>query len=120
MLQSQQAADEPIAARALAERCQIGGNPENQRRRIREAVQAARNAGTRVCADADGYWIARNAGEWHDYLAALRSGARFSFVRVKIAETAVVERFAGQGRLFDAEPWWGREPERKTFKRRNV
>ena len=100
----------PIAARTLADKCRIGGSCETRRRRIRKAVQAARDAGARVCADGDGYWLARNAGEWHEYLEAVKRGARFKFVRVRRTQEAVTDRLAGQGKLFEAEPWWAMKP----------
>lgn len=105
-LERMAATDEPrpIAAITLAEMLDIRGNRENKRRRVREAVEHARTDETiaaRICADRDGYWLARNGSEWAEFLAATRAKTVFRFVQISRAARAVWERVGGQWKLFD-------------------
>jgi biotin operon repressor len=93
----------PLPARTIAEQCAIaiGTSVENQRRKVRELIKALRDAGHKVCGDNEGYWLARREGEWSEYLQAVRSGARFAFVRARDMQAAATERQSGQGLLYD-------------------
>ncbi len=96
------AGDREVPAVELASRTGIaaGTSRENRRRKVRLAVDALRRAGHRVCAGNDGYWLAREPGEWSAYLEAVRSGARFRFVAAKRTASAAIDRVSGQGVLF--------------------
>ena len=99
------AASGPVTAKALATVCGIDGGYETQRRRIREAVKHGREKlGYRFCADADGYWLARNAAEWAKFREARVAKQRFGFVRDARCQRAVTERLDGQGMLFETRP----------------
>ena len=96
--------DRPVSAIRLSGRIDVGGNHENKRRRVREAVTYARETlGQRICGNGDGCWLARNHSEWAAYLAAVKSQTVFTFVRMSRTSRAVAERIGGQGKLFD--PW---------------
>lgn len=92
----------PIAAVELAEAMNFRtDNRETLRRRVREAVEFARETlGVRICANDQGYWIARNAAEWAAYLNARKAGLRFAFAAIGTAQRAAVEALAEQGSLF--------------------
>ena len=91
----------PISAIALADYAEIGGNREARRRGIRLLVRALRERGYPICANNDGYWLARHGGEWSDYTATRRAGAVFAFVDIRTADQAVSDRASGQGALFE-------------------
>lgn len=93
-----------IPAADLAVACLIGGTHENQRRRVREVVEWCRREGYRVCANGQGYWLARDAEEWARYREHVKSGAKGSFARVRDNQAAVVDRCSGQGKLFETRP----------------
>ena len=94
---------EPLSAAELA-----GGlglvrmGHETRRRRVREAIEEAREDGVRICANGDGYWLARSAAEWRDYLESRKSGARFEFVRAGRMAAAATEAGSGQMLLIPA------------------
>lgn len=96
----------PASARGVAFVLGLTGNTEAQRRRIREAVELCRRRGLRVCANADGYWLARSNAEWADYKEARKSGARFEFVRIRKMAEAATAATGRQGLLFEKpRPW---------------
>ncbi len=94
--------DGPLTAVELAMELRLTRmSHETMRRRIRDAVKYARETnGERICADGDGYWMARSAQEWADYKAAVGHGVRYRFVAVKRAQAAVTHRMNGQAMLF--------------------
>lgn len=102
----------PTAAIEIAAVCQwvakSEADRESARRLVRELVKRAREFdGHRICAGNDGYWLARNSGEWEAYLAARRSHAVFEFVAIRKAKEAVADKTSGQGRLFDTRWQYG-------------
>jgi hypothetical protein len=95
----------PAPAVTLAKACGIKGSHETARRRIREAIEFARQKmGIRFCANGDGYWIARDAGEWGRFRESQKARTVFRFVRAAECQRAVTERMNRQGRLFDLGP----------------
>lgn len=107
-LLSRPAAIDPIPAADLAFLCGITGGHETIRRRIREAVDYGRTTrGMRLCANGDGYWLARDGDEWESFLESRRRSTVFRFVHDRRIREAVGERISGQGMLFgtrSAEP----------------
>ena len=95
----------PMPAAGLAFLCKIGGGHETVRRRIREAVDYGRTMlGMRLCANGEGYWLARNGSEWESFLESRRRSTVFRFVHDRRIREAVGERIGGQGKLFDVSP----------------
>ena len=98
---------EPVPARKLAPALEVPGrDTESRRRRVRDVVEAARSKpfGFRICANSEGYWLARDEHEWAAYEAARETKARFEFVRVRNMRQAAGERTSGQGMLLDVSP----------------
>lgn len=94
----------PITAVELALQACLAGSREMKRRKVRAVIEVLRDAGTRVCASAAGYWLARDGAEWADYLVHTRAGLAFRFSDVRRAETAAREAVTRQGRLFEDGP----------------
>jgi len=95
--------DGPTTAVVLAEASQITGTREAVRRHVRRIIELLRADGVRICADCQpngGYWVARDDAEWHRYLSARGTRARFAFVRLGAMRTAANDQRNGQGRLF--------------------
>ncbi|MCK4626024.1 MAG: hypothetical protein KAV00_11980 [Phycisphaerae bacterium] len=92
----------PYSAFILAERNGVHGNRETQRRTIRAAVERLRDKpiGARICANRLGYWMARDATEWEEYLEARKADARFAFVHERKIREAARDVSNEQGRLF--------------------
>lgn len=99
-------AGEPVPARQLAGPLRVPGRAvESKRRRVREVVEAAHDAGHKICAnERQGYWQARDDSEWAAYKAAREAKARFGFVRVRKMREAAGERTSRQGMLIDVRP----------------
>jgi len=98
-------ADLPLPARTLAEVCRLTCDHESNRRRVREAVDYGRTQlGYRICANAAGYWLARNHTEWAAYQEARKRGAKFEFVRLAKQQAAATHKLNGQGVLFETHP----------------
>lgn len=93
--------DLPCSASSLGTVLDIPGAHETRRRRVRELMETARETGHRVCANGEGYWLARSDAEWAAYTQARKSGARFEFVRLRRMATAATEAANRQGRLFE-------------------
>lgn len=98
--------DRPVTAVEAAAAMGLKRGRESQRRRVREAAKYAReNLGHRVCAGAGasvdcGYWLARTAAEWAEYLETQRTGARFKFAALARTQRAVTDAMNQQRRLF--------------------
>ncbi len=94
----------PVTARELAEPIGAHGkDAEVLRRRVREAAAYAREVlGEMVCANGDGYWLAREAAEYTMYEEHRRANTRFAFVAAKKRRRAVSEKNTGQ-KLFGAK-----------------
>jgi len=95
--------DRPIKAREIAEACGIapGSGVEIRKRRVREAVAMLREKGAPVCANLDdGYWLARDAGEFTRWRESESKRAKFKFAELRRVAGAVADGAAGQGRLF--------------------
>ena len=93
----------PVTAVDLAPRLWINAtmSHESIRRRVREAVVHARETlGLRICANGDGYWLARSSREWQRYQEHAHSKARFAFVRARKRQERVTDRMNEQGMLF--------------------
>ena len=102
--------DVPVAARDVGETLGLAGDVQSVRRFVREIVKHARQTcGVRVCADFEGYWLARGPDEWAGYLAAKAADARFKFVGIKRAKEAVVARMNDQPTLFEQDVLGTRE-----------
>lgn len=103
--------DRPVPAAELAEHLLYVGSHETRRRQVRRLVEEARNSAhaLRICANGEGYWLARTAAEWDEYLESRRANARFEFVRVKRAREAVVNTYDGTGTLFERHDEGSRE-----------
>ncbi|HEB79763.1 MAG TPA: hypothetical protein ENI79_04740 [Rhodospirillales bacterium] len=84
----------------LAARLLIHGAHETKRRRVRELVRGARRRGMRVCADGEGYWLARDPEEWQAYIACKKSGAKFEFKQIGDWTRAATDVGNEQGKLF--------------------
>jgi len=96
----------PVSAVHLASFMDVKGGHESLRRRVREAVAHARKElGARICANGDGYWLARTHREWREYIDAVATKAKFQFVRMRQANEAVTDRIGEQGKLFETNPW---------------
>ncbi len=95
--------ERPVSARQLAAELCIVGNAEVVKRRIREAVEYAREHGHMVCANGEGYWLARDAAEYTAYEETRTARTKFEFVRRKKRRKAVSERNTGQQVLFGVE-----------------
>lgn len=92
----------PVNAITLGRRLNLKGGREALRRAVRRFVEHARSEmGQRICADTNGYWLARDADEWREYKAACKGRLRFKFYQIKKKTEAIAERMSGQGRLFD-------------------
>ncbi len=96
--------ERPVSARQLAADLHIVGNAEVVKRRIREAVEYAREHGHMVCANGEGYWLARDAAEYAAYEETRMARTKFEFVRRKKRRKAVSERNTKQGMLFNVDP----------------
>lgn len=93
----------PVTARELAKPIGARGNREARRRRVREAAAYAREVlGEMVCANGDGYWLARDVAEYTMYEEHRRANTRFAFVAAKKRRRAVSEKNTGQ-KLFGAK-----------------
>jgi len=79
-------------------------NRERQRRSVRDVVKELREAGYAVCANDRGYWLARNAVEYPEYLDARKRRVTFDFVEQRKMREAVTDRACGQQRLFQPAP----------------
>jgi len=100
----------PVTARTLAAICNVTGDVQTQRRKVREVVRHCRTInGTRICATTGkpgteaGYWMARDAAEWAAYMNARREHAVFTFVEVKRVQEAAREQRSGQQKLFETQ-----------------
>jgi hypothetical protein len=88
----------------IANRVGITGDRETRKRTLREIVKTLRRpgegseaGGMRICANlVDGYWIARDATEWHEYLEAVKRDAVFRFHERRRMATAASEQVTGQ------------------------
>ena len=98
--------DRPLTASEIVEALGIaaGWNWEARRREVRELVITLRQAGHRVCAYHAGYWLARDAAEWAEYLEHRKRGARFEFVTVRQMTEAATDRGNEQRQLFETAP----------------
>ena len=104
LLANLQDANKPITAIDLAERLELEGSRETQRRHVRILVRFLRHVGHKVCADSQaGYWLARYDGEWTKYLEAVRTRARFEFVSISKMSRAASDLATGQGKLFGGD-----------------
>lgn len=94
--------DRPLTAAEIASAVGIAteGNRESRRRTVRFLASDLREAGHRVCGGNDGYWLARSAREWSEYLEAVRRNARYAFVRARRFTEASQDAATGQGVLF--------------------
>jgi hypothetical protein len=102
-LNEQRGTMSPISAAVIA--ASFGGNPlahEVARRRVREIVASLREDGQRICANGDGYWIARDDGEWKRYCESRAAQAKFEFVVLRTMKQAANDKRTGQEKLFDA------------------
>jgi hypothetical protein len=104
---SDEGGEGPVSAAALASAIEghEAWSHETRRRRVREAVDYGRTQmGMRICANGEGYWMARDAQEWAAFQEAQKRGAVFKFVRIAKAKAAASERISGQQTIGD----WGR------------
>ena len=91
----------PLAAIDIANHVgiRVGSDHESKRRGVRRIIDRLRDNGFRICADNEGYWLARDDAEWHAYQESRRRGARFEFVKIARMQRAANEVRSGQSLL---------------------
>jgi len=96
-------ADRPIPAIKLANwvGVRVGSHDESKRKGVRNVIEQLRLQGWRICADGEGYWIARDDAEWHAYQEARKTQAKFTFARVSQMKKAANEASSQQALLPD-------------------
>lgn len=93
----------PLCAIDIADKLNLSPNRKREirRRDVRFLATELRNAGHRVCANGDGYWLARSQSEYEEYLAAMNSRAVMRFVESRKRRDMTRDENWGQGVLFE-------------------
>jgi len=94
----------PISASTLATHLDLRQTPERQRRIVREIVRYCRSPlRAEICANHDGYWLARCAAEWAEYREARKRGLAVQYRDLYVLDQGLRDKRAGQLEMGD----WG-------------